>query len=176
MFFYCSRKKSGRTTSLEVLRSFIAQLTKSIDGSPTLSMIDNEYQSRKKRSIEIQECSDLLMRLVKEHENTTFIVDALDECENADELLLHLKEVCRQPVKIFFSSRNQVKIGDAFPESEKLELDSYKDLVVEDMRRYITSQVRERDTLRLGHRLLHGKYPELEDRLIKVLVDQAQGM
>lgn len=176
MFFYCSRKQAGRTTSLEVLRSFVAQLTKSIDGSPTSPVIDNEYEDRKQRSFEIQECSELLVRLVKEHKNTTFIVDALDECENADELLLHLRDVHRKSVKFFFSSRNQVKVGNAFSKYQKLELDSRKDLTSKDMENYVTSQVKERNTLKLGHRLLDGKYPELEDTLIEVLVNQAKGM
>lgn len=68
-------------TLFEVLRSFIAQLIKSIDGSFISSVIDDEYKSRELRSVEIQECSDLFVRLVKEHENTTFIVDALDESQ-----------------------------------------------------------------------------------------------
>ena len=133
------------------------------------------YASRKARPIELQECSDLLVRLVKEHEKITFIVDALDECEDADELLLHLKDVCRKSVK-FFSSRNQVQIDKAFPNCGKLELDSHKHLTVKDMKDYVNSQVKERDTLKLGRRLLDGKHPDLEDTLIKMLVDQAQGM
>lgn len=176
MFFYCSRKQAGRTTSLEVLRSLIAQLAKPTDGFPTSSVIEGIYQSRKGCPIEIQECSDLLVRLLEEHEKTTFIVDALDECENADELLLHLRDLTRQPVKFFFSSRNQVKVRKAFPNCANLELDSQKDLIMQDIQIYVTSQVKERETLKLGRRLLDGEYPELEDTLIDVLVDHAQGM
>lgn len=139
-------------------------------------MIESMYESRKARPIEIQECSDLLMRLLKERGKTTFVVDALDECENADELLLHLKNSHRKSVKFLFSSRNQVKVHNAFPNCGKLELDSHKDLTVEDMKTYVTSQVKERESLRLGRRLLDGRYPELEDTLIEVLIDQAQGM
>ena len=175
MFFYCSRKQGGRTTSLEVLRSFIAQLAKCTDGFSTSSVIEGIYQSRKGRSIEIQECSDLLVMLSKEYEKITFIVNALDECENADELL-HLKDVNRKSVKFFFSSRNQVKVCRIFPKCAKLELDSQKELVLKDMKIYVASQVKERETLKLGHRLLDGEYPELEDALIDVLVDHAQGM
>ena len=176
MFFYCSRKQAGRTTSLEVLRSCIAQLAKSTDGSPISSVIEGLYQSREERSIEIHECSDLLVRLLKEQENTTFVIDALDECEDADELLLHLKDVHRNPVKFFFSSRNQVQVRKAFPNCAKLELDRQKDLILQDIKTYVISQVKERETLKLGHRLLDGEYPELEDTLIDVLSDHAQGM
>ena len=176
MFFYCSGKKSGRVTSFEVLRSFIAQLAKSIDGSPTSPVIDDEYESREIRPVEIQECSDLLVRLVKEYENTTFIVDALDECENADELLLHLADLHRNSAKFFFSSRDQVQVDNTFPDRDILELDNHKDLTVKDMKRYVTTQVKKRETLRLGRRLLEVKHPELEDMLVEALVDQAQGM
>lgn len=176
VFFYCSKKQAGRTTSLEVLRSFIAQLTKSIDGSFTPSMIEGLYESRKKCPIEIQECSDLLVRLLKEHEKTTFVVDALDECEDADKLLLNLKNSARNSVKFLFSSRNQVQVDKTFPSCRKLELDSQKDWTVEDMKTYVTSQVKERELWGLGYRLLDGKHPQFEDMLIEVLIDQAQGM
>lgn len=161
MFFYCFRKQAGRTASLEVLRSFIAQLTKSTDGSTTSSMIESMYESRKARPIEIQECSDLLVKLLKEHGKTKFIIDALDEYENADELLLHLRDVCRKSVEFFFSIRNQVKVDKAFPNCAKMELDVQKDLVMEDMKIYVITQFENRESLRLGNRLLDGKCREI---------------
>lgn len=72
------------------------------------------------RPIEIQECPELLTRLVNEYRKTTIIIDALDECENADVLLLRLRELnnntseAQVPVKFFFYSRKQVEVDQFF--------------------------------------------------------------
>lgn len=163
-------------TSLDVLRSLIAQLTPSNNDSSISQTIEYEYKRRERRPIEIQECSDLLARLVDEHENTTFIIDALDECDDADALLLHLRKLCGKTVKFFLSSRHQVMVDDAFPSCNKLELENCKDLTLEDMDIYVRTQIAQRENLCLGSRLLRGKDPELENRLIRVLIHHAQGM
>lgn len=156
-----------------MLRSCIAQLHRA---TSTSRKIEEEYEKRENHPIEIQECSQLLASLVTEQKKTTFFIDALDECENADELLLHLKELPEKSVKLFFSSRNQVEVRRWFPKCDKMELDSSKDLRAKEMETYVKTQVKDREKLKLGSCLLKGTDPELEDRLIEVLLDHAQGM
>lgn len=181
-FFYCSRNQGEKTTSLEVLRSFIAQLARSDDGLSISPLVKPEYEKRQKVPIKLDECSSLLARLVNEHQQTTFIVDALDECDDAAALLIHLKHFwdlisgAKTSVRLFLSSRNQVEVFDQFPGCKKLELEKCKDERLEDMKVYIETQVRERESLRLGPRLLRGTCIELEDRLIDVLIEHSQGM
>lgn len=175
-FFYCSEKRGERTTSLEVLRSFIAQLIKSADDSTIIPVIEDEYKQRQKRPIEIQECLSFLTKLISGYENVTFIIDALDECEDADELLLHLRNLYGNTVKFFFASRHQVQVGAHFTNSTKRELDLSKNLTAREMENYVISQVKKREILGLGSRLLNGSHPELEELLIKVLINHAQGM
>jgi hypothetical protein len=79
-------------------------------------------------------------------------------------------------IKFFFSSRTNVKLPEDFPAWEKLELDSQKNLTVEDMKTYVQTQVKDRKTMRIGSRLLHGKDEALEDRLVEKLTRRAQGM
>ena len=180
-FFYCSRKSGKRTSPLEVLRSLIAQLAISLDCSSVLRVVAKEYENHPLRPIEIQECPELLTQLVNEHQKTTIMIDALDECENADVLLLRLRELnnkvagAQVPVKFFFSSRKQIEVDQFFENCEKLEIGN-TDLLLDDMKTFVKIQVKEREKLCLGSRLLQGRYPKLEDELIEVLIDQSQGM
>ncbi len=160
----------------------IAQLAISLDGSSVSQVVAEKYQTRAARPIEIQECPELLTHLVNEYQKTTIIIDALDECENADVLLLRLRELISStagapvPVKFFFSSRKQVEVEQLFQECEKLEIGNGTDLLLDDMKNFIKLQVKQREELCLGSRLLQGRYPELEDELIEVLLDQSRGM
>lgn len=182
VFFYCSRNHREKTSSLEVLRSFIAQLAQSNDSLSISPLVKTLYEKREKVPLKLDECSNLLARLVSEHQQTTFIIDALDECDDAATLLIHLKyfwkliSEAENCVRIFFSSRNQVEVFDQFPDCTRLELDNCKLSTSGDMKVYIETQVRERETLLLGRRLLNGKCTELEDRLIDVLKEHSQGM
>lgn len=181
-FFYCSRKSGKRTSPLEVLRSLIAQLATSSDCSSVSRVVAKEYKDHPLRPIEIQECPELLTQLVNEYQETTIIIDALDECENADVLLLRLRELnnnaagAQVSAKFFFSSRKQVEVDQFFEKCEKLEIGNGTDLLSDDMKIFVSTQVKEREKLCLGSRLLRGRYPQLEDELIEVLLDQSQGM
>lgn len=182
VFFYCSRNHRAKTSSLEVLRSFIAQLAKSDDSLSISPLVKTVYEQRKNVPLKLDECSSLLARLANEHQQTTFIIDALDECDDTATLLIHLRHFweltsgAKTSVKLFFSSRNQVEVCDQFPDCKKMELEKCNDERFEDMKVYIKTQVREREILRLGPRLLKGKCTGLEDRLIDVLVEHSQGM
>jgi len=181
-FFYCSRKRDKRSQPYDVLASLVGQLAWSADGLAVAQSVKRKHeycQSHQRLDLTIDECSDLLVGLVDLYQQTTIVIDALDECTDYTRLLLHLKKVAaasQSPIKLFLSSRQNVRVFDLFLKWKKVELDAHKDLTTEDMRNYISSQVREIELLNLGTRLLDGKYPELEDRLVEVLKGRAQGM
>lgn len=80
-------------------------------------------------------------------------------------LLLRLEELnnntsgAQVPVKFFFSSRKQVEVEQVFEKCEKLEIGNGTDLLLNDIKRFIKIQVKEKDRLCLGSRLLQGSYP-----------------
>lgn len=179
MFFYCSQNGGKRTPPEDVFRSLVAQLARSVDGSSIARSVKSEYENRKNSELSLDECRHLLVGLVALYQQTTVVVDALDECEDYTRLLLNLKMVSKsapKAIKFFFSGRTNVKLPEDFPTWEKLELDSQKSLTVEDMKTYVQTQVKDRETLCFGFRLLGGKYPALEDQLIEILTRRAQGM
>ena len=140
------------------------------------------YERGIKIPLKINECCNLLAGLINEHQQITFIIDALDECDDAETLFIHLNHFLKlvsgikYSVRFFFSSRHQIEVCEQFPDCEKMKLEKCRDLTNEDMKVYIETQVRERKILRFGPRLLKGRCIGLENRLIKVLTKQSQGM
>ena len=149
VFFYCSRKKGEKTTALEVFRSFVAQLSVSDNGLLISPSVMNRYYKDENISLTIEECSDLLVNLVKNYHQTTVIVDALDECDDAYVLLSHLKSLlectrgAENSIRLFLSSRNHIEVSYYFSGCEELKLENSKNLTLEDMKVYIETQVKE---------------------------------
>lgn len=179
MFFYCSQNGGKRTSPEDLFRSLVAQLAWSVDGSSIAESVKCEYENRKNRELLLDECRELLAGLIALYQQTTIVVDALDECEY-DRLLHSLMKMVSKstpkPIKFFFSSRTNVTLPKGFPTWEKLKLDSQKNLTGEDMKKYIQTEVKDREMLGFASRLLRGEHPALEDRLVEVLTRRAQGM
>lgn len=166
-YFYCSRKEGQNTNLTMVIRSLIAQLAWSSDGLEVADSVKVLYAGEIKRQDMLD--ADLLTVLVSRNERTVVIIDALDECEDHSKLLFMLKKIFNDTpstrLKYFFSSRPNVSLISDFPMWKKLELDTEKDLTLEDMGTYIKTQVINRE----GSGLLGGKQPNLEERLIETL-------
>ena len=178
-YFYCVRQGQGQsgTDPMVILRSIVRQLASSLDGSSILPPIRRVYDKlRYERPgsgcLSLEECSELLTELTSYHSKTTIILDALDECEKPYELLRALKRVAHSrtdQIKLFVSSRLNVRVDSVVILHRKINIQSQG--ASKDMDIFLHTEVKSRD-----RRLLKGRYPELEDRLIKVLRDRAQGM
>ena len=178
-YFYCVRQgqdQSG-TDPAVILRSLVRQLASSSDGSSLLSPVRTiynrlRYERPGSGCLSLGECSELLTELTSCYSNLTIIVDALDECEKPYELLRALKRVgdsSTSQTKLFVSSRLNVNVASVMIFHRKIDIQSQS--ASKDMENFLHTEVKQRD-----RRLLKGRYPELEDRLIKVLRDRAQGM
>jgi hypothetical protein len=178
-FFYCSRKRAERNTPTDVLASLVAQLSWSIDGLSVAESVKVLHRSDNKRKLTLRDCSDILVSLVLPYQRVTIVIDALDECLDSIQLLRHLRTVSKSTearIKFFLSSRKNTSIFSDFPAWTKLELDVQKQSTAPDMERYIRCQVQDIEALDMGSRLLDGKYPEIEGRLVETLTNRAQGM
>ena len=120
-FFYCSQQHN---TSADVLRSLLAQMSYGSDGDLVQPVRDwfelqtglpfrtsKELQAsippHLARKISSKECVELLSEILPFTMQTTLIIDALDECQDHDELLDHLMQMQQQfsKLKIFISGR-----------------------------------------------------------------------
>ena len=174
VYFYCSGKEGQRTDATAVLRSLIAQLAWSSDGSEVAHSVKTLHESGDGRVDKLD--VELLVDLADRNQRTTVIIDALDECVDYSKLLSLLKkasdDMTTGTLKFFFSSRPNVTLLPTFPSWGKLELDAERELTSYDMEKYIHTQVTNPE----GRRLLDGRAPELEEKLIKTLTFRAQGM
>ncbi|KAK1749672.1 hypothetical protein QBC47DRAFT_130878 [Echria macrotheca] len=185
-FFYCVRSETG--SAVEVLRSLVAQLSWEPDGFSVAEAVRSRYKkvqprspSGDRRRLTAEDCCQLIgEELAPQFLKITIIIDALDECEDYDVLLSSLSIIYqRSPdscsIKILLSSRNGVELPATFPPWHRRDLDSEQNLTRDDLERLIQTEVEGCDELNLGKRLLDGKYPELENRLVEALKERAQG-
>lgn len=179
-YFYCTKKQgeADGSQTKTVLLSLIRQLAWSADNYSISKVVKDVYdESRVSHESEesrltIKACISLLTKLISACQNTTIIIDALDECSDPLELLSDLKEISSSMsgVKYFFSSRMNVNVHEEFPGCAKVETNSRSD---EDIKFYIETEVKERK-----RRLLNAREDaqDLETRLVEILTRRAQGM
>ena len=114
----------------------------------------------------------MLRDLISQAKETAIVVDALDECEDPDELLLYLKEVEEGnpgKTRLFLSSRMHVGVSKIYESCLSVSTPGGNKA---DLGFYVWNEVKNRKK----RRLLDGKRPDLETRLIETLSRQAQGM
>ena len=178
-YFYCVRQgrdQSG-TDPAVILRSLVRQLAWSLDDSsispPVRTFYDKwRYERPDSGRLSLGTCSGLLTELISSYSETTIILDALDECEKPYELLRALKTIASSgtgQTKLFVSSRLNVNIASVLIARSKIDIQSQG--TSKDMDIFLLTEVKNGD-----RRLLKGNFPHLEDRLIEVLRDRAQGM
>ena len=116
----------------------------------------------------------LFHSILKSNIKLRIMIDALDECDDPRKLLKNLRrayEVAPDALELLVSSRYEVHVEDKFPHAVTIDVRS--DLSKSDMDTYIDVEVYDRDK---DDRLLEGKYPELERRLVIILRQRAGGM
>ena len=178
-YFYCVRQGQGQsgTDPVVILRSLVRQLAWSLDGSsisPSVRTFYDKWRYEKPGSghLSLEECSGLLTAMFSSYSNTTIILDALDECEKPYELLRALQTIANSTtsqIKLFVSSRLNVNVASVLSHCGKIDIQSQG--TSKDMDIFLHTEVKQGD-----RHLLKGNFPELEDRLIAVLRDRAQGM
>ena len=181
-FFYCSQQHSG---CADVLRALLAQMSYGTGGGlvqPVRKWFELQtglHSKMKKlptsipphlaRKISSKECIELLGEIIPYTKQTTFMIDALDECHDHYELLDHLKEMQEQfsNLKIFVSCRMGIYPKYRFIHRNLIEhFDSSSDVI-----RFIDSEMSSP-----SRRDQSGMTPAQAKLLRKLLVSKANGM
>ena len=177
-FFYCSNEDPKRKQPVWILRSILAQLA-CPPGDVAVPTLLTELFKKSKKSPDGDEgilaadnCVTLLRGVISQGGGAVIVIDALDECEDPDELLLYLKEVeddnaCK--TRLFLSSRMHVGVSKIYKSCISVSTLGGNEA---DLGFYVWNEVKNRKI----RRLLDGKRPDLETRLIETLSRQAQGM
>ncbi|PGH14627.1 hypothetical protein AJ79_02962 [Helicocarpus griseus UAMH5409] len=174
-FFYCNRNEFERRQPLPILRSFVRQLSSTMNNQHSIQKRVRDYyiQGRQEASeLTITKCRELLHEFITIYSKTTLVLDALDECEQASrsvliEVFVHLLSQATRPVKIFISSGPEIDIRDRFEHHCNIGIratDNHDD---------ISSFVKSEST---RHPRWNNMSPELRDGIIETIQQQSQGM
>ena len=172
-YFYCSGKTQQPQGPLDVLRCLVSQLAWSSDGQTLAHSINELFEKDKSNAgvgkPDMECCIELLKVLTKDCPKVTIILDALDECSDWWTLIDSLKWILRKNgnIKLFLTSRMHVEIDDLIHDCVIVGPAAN----VDDVQTFIKTEVLKRD-----RRLLNGRYPETEARLIKVLSRRCESM
>ncbi len=173
-YFYCSEREQPPTTSLEVIRSLLAQLSWNSDGVTIADAVKGLYTSANHISgagrPDIEQCLDLVQIVASACPKVTIIIDALDECADSWTLLSSLEIVGKRlqnNIALFVSSRMNVAVSEYFPQCITIGPESNTG----DIENYIQTE------MAIPHqRLLEGNHSRLEQRLARVLTARSENM
>lgn len=113
-YFYCNRNESTRRNPENILRSFVKQLSTSLDGDSIQNALVEIYKEKQKRGfasakLSFEDSQMLLLTLIRSHPQTILVLDALDESDRQTrvELLRAFNYLIdkSEHLKIFISSR-----------------------------------------------------------------------
>ncbi|KPI39824.1 uncharacterized protein AB675_3383 [Cyphellophora attinorum] len=179
-YVYCSRIAAGGAKDTEtVLGSLIRQLAEIEGKNEIVEPLDSFYRKHnhersKGAELSRREQDELVGETFDLGIETRIIIDALDECRDWNVLLSALAKAVKHHkgnMKIFLTSREEVKVQEYFPTSTTKVLAA--ELTQFDMEVFVRGEI-------FGHeredRLLRGKHPEIEERLVLALLKRAQGM
>jgi len=177
LYFYISQKQVRRNEPVDILRCLLAQLAWSQDEMSVVGPLKTIYDERGDNvagggEVSLEECLQLLIELCSAWSQVTIALDALDESSDPTVVLASMAEVCIKSdsnVKLFLSSRMDVAVPFHFLNYHQIRIDAGKSS--DDIEIYIRREVNGQK-----RRLLDGKRPDLEERLIHVLTTRAQGM
>ncbi|KAJ5678666.1 Ankyrin repeat-containing protein [Penicillium macrosclerotiorum] len=180
-YFYCSRgaDRNSKHSYQSVLRALLRQAAYDPVNGRISTQLLHTYKNAGGDSEDLQPlsfaaCNELLHEIVRSGVKLRIIIDALDECDAPKTLLKALKdasEVIPGGLEVLVSSRHEVHVDEKIPNVVIINLT--KSSSETDMITYIQTEVNERDD---DERLLKGKHPDLETRLIEILGRRAGGM
>lgn len=180
-YFYCSRTmgeaQDPGTTPETVMSSLVSQLSWSPDGTGIAKRVSDLYATwRDERPDEarlsLEESANIIGDLVSSWSQTSIIIDALDECSQPYPLLRSLQRIIEDSagrVRLFVSSRINVEVSNVLIDVSRVNMQVQD--TSSDLYNYVWKELKESKG-----RLLKGREPKLEDRIIEMLSSRAQGM
>lgn len=174
-FFYCNRNETERQEPLSVLRSFVRQLSTIANDEDSIQKnLRQLYLQTRLRASELSMdvCKSLLLEFINLYPKTTFVLDALDECDKRKRGMLtetfdYFLDHASRPVKIFISSRPDGDIKERFKSRANIEIqatDNYDDIAT-----FVESEITK-------HRRWKKISFRLREEIVETLRERSQGM
>ncbi|KAF8840056.1 hypothetical protein BDN67DRAFT_1011775 [Paxillus ammoniavirescens] len=174
-FFYCDFRNERSTSAAEVMRSLLTQLLRlaNADGVDCRDAVP-ELVERKAEGTEPPCDMKLLTCLVRHvaqqlHRQPLIVIDALDECKDAEKLVHAVKQLNDGHIRVFVTSRPERIIMETLFDLPSISLQNMGGAVSADMKRHITIELDSRQWLRILK-------PALKQEIHFALLARADGM
>lgn len=173
-FFYCDRNDEQRRSPLSVLQCLVRQLSTSAQNPECVrKSVQDLYRKRRMESsgLNLADCKEQLLQSVNRYEQTTIVLDALDECEPGSRLeiitAIESAFASRKSFKVFISSRRDRDIRKRF--SNKPNIDIQATHNEKDIKKFVHEKITK-----------HGNWDDmstsLRGHIVRVLLERSEGM
>lgn len=175
VFFYCDFRNERSTSASEVMRSLLSQLLQQLDRNAVDpgDLIDELIQQKDEGASTLSDVTRLTRHIscaANQFNQPPFVViDALDECEDIEELLDALMALNKGGVRLFVTSRPLQVIKENFLGLPSISMDAMEYAVSTDIQLHVT---RELDS----HRRLRIVNASLKKEINSALCKKADGM
>ena len=179
VYFYCTRSAAEpeRSNPDAVLASILRQLSCVKPDAPLLGPVIERYKRQgegfKSKGLDLDDCRDLIIRLIEDYSMTTIVVDALDECDplTRQSLLDAFEHILKESaglVKIFVSSRNDQDIVCTLRDYPNMNISSDKNAA--DIESYVKTE-----TMRLVKKGQLLRYSRAKETMTASIIEQVSG-
>lgn len=174
-YFYCKRDDETRRNPQRILRSFIRQIA-SISHHDDMvheavQGLRNTLEKDKCADLDIPTCQRILATLIRSYTSTTFILDALDECDDepCTELMTALQTLMAEcsRLKLFISSRPDRDIQRYFGSQPLIKIQATDNQ--DDIGKYVQEKLS-------NDRRWEGVSVELREEIQRELLERSNGM
>jgi hypothetical protein len=171
-FFFCDFRTPGSQVALNVIGSLVAQLcTQRGWFPPELESSYNESINSAGKEIApgLPILTGALISLAQQS-NITLLIDALDECQNSNEITDVLNNIKQEAaIKIFVTGRDETRINSSLGNCIRIRLEARDGEVSEAIRSYIQARL---DT----EVRLQWLSPSFKENILKTLLSKSGGM
>ncbi|KAI0112386.1 hypothetical protein GGR51DRAFT_546978 [Nemania sp. FL0031] len=174
VFFYFDFSQGQKRNHERMIRSLIRQLSQQLQytSEPLESLFSTCTNGNRQPSIEaLQNC---LRQMIEEFNQVFLILDALDECEEREDLIDSINEITGwglQTLHILTTSRMEGDIIDGLNVTEEQKLHIQSDLIEEDIRAYIYARLQMDKKLRRWR-----KDKKDQEAIVGTLMEKSDGM
>ena len=173
-YFYCDFRNPETRDSLNIAGSLLAQICFKLASFPVA--LDQAFERSKMsaspygKRTDLDAIVEILIKITSQH-RVAIIIDALDECENREEILAFVGKLARQKIllKILLSSRDETDIRQNLTDFPRIRLEDSSARLDNDISNYIN--------YRLGHnRAFKWLKPSFKQTIQERLSTRAKGM
>lgn len=173
IYSLCEFSNRGEQTTVNLIANLLQQVTEQIQDKSLQADLILLYKVHSKFGTHPtkQQMKDLLQKYVAKASTVYIVVDALDECSEAEEDALDFVSVITSigpTVKVLCTSRTSTTFGEYFSSGASIEISAQG----EDIKKYLESNVQQQRMLSRHMRA----DPSLKEEIFKTIINECQGM